>query len=123
MDKRSDALMLSIILLAAVPLAEAQQPKVYRVGVVTAGGAWYEVIDGLRLDSSSWGLKRESSLLWQSEIQRARRRRLRRQRRILNRRKSTLYIQLKPQSPYLQRGRQMTSRLSSVPAPTRLISV
>jgi putative tryptophan/tyrosine transport system substrate-binding protein len=40
--------LMAVIFLATVSLAEAQRPKVYRVGVVTAGGAWYEVIDGLR---------------------------------------------------------------------------
>ena len=28
--------------------AEAQQPKVYRVGVITSGGQWFDTIDGLR---------------------------------------------------------------------------
>jgi hypothetical protein len=31
-----------VVLLAVGVIAEAQQPKVYRIGVVTAGGAWYE---------------------------------------------------------------------------------
>ena len=39
------------------PPAEAQQAKVYRVGVVTAGGAWYEVIDGLRAGLKQLGLE------------------------------------------------------------------
>ena len=39
------------------PPAEAQQAKVYRVGVVTAGGAWYEVIDGLRVGLRQLGLE------------------------------------------------------------------
>jgi putative ABC transport system substrate-binding protein len=38
-------------------LAEGQQPKVYRVGVVTAGGAWYEEIDGLRVGLRQLGLE------------------------------------------------------------------
>jgi putative ABC transport system substrate-binding protein len=37
--------------------AQAQQPKVYRVGVVTAGGAWYEVIDGLRAGLKQLGFE------------------------------------------------------------------
>ena len=44
------------MLVAAVPLAEAQQPKAYRIGVITAGGAWYEVIDGLRVGLKQLGL-------------------------------------------------------------------
>ena len=47
----------AIIILAAVPLAEAQQPKVYRVGVLTAGGVWYETIDGLRVGLRELGLE------------------------------------------------------------------
>ena len=54
-NKKLSAFLLATMLLAAVPLAEAQQPKVYRVGVITAGGAWYEVIDGLRARSQTVG--------------------------------------------------------------------
>jgi len=39
------------------PPAEAQQAKVYRVGVVLAGGAWYETIDGLRVGLRVLGLQ------------------------------------------------------------------
>jgi len=37
--------------------AQAQQPKVYRVGVITAGGPWYETIDGLRVGLRKLGLE------------------------------------------------------------------
>ncbi len=37
--------------------AEAQQPKVYRVGVLLPGGAWYEIIDGLRVGLRELGLE------------------------------------------------------------------
>ena len=70
------------------PPAEAQQAKVYRVGVVTAGGAWYEVIDGLRVGLRQLGLKRGNSLLWRSKIRRAMRRWRRRRQKISKRRKS-----------------------------------
>ena len=43
--------------LAAVHLAEAQQPKVYRVGVLLPGEAWYEIIDGLRVGLKHLGLE------------------------------------------------------------------
>jgi len=46
MRKKTNAFLLLSIFLAVVPLAEAQQPKVYRVGVLSPGGAWYETIDG-----------------------------------------------------------------------------
>jgi putative tryptophan/tyrosine transport system substrate-binding protein len=48
MNKKFSAFLLATLLVVAVPLAEAQQPKVYRVGVITQGGAFYEIIDGLR---------------------------------------------------------------------------
>ena len=56
MNKKISAFLLAIILLAAVPLAEAQQPKVYRVGVLLPGEAWYETIDGLRVGLRELGL-------------------------------------------------------------------
>ena len=40
--------LLATFLLTTVSHAEAQQPKVYRVGVITAGGVFYEIIDRLR---------------------------------------------------------------------------
>jgi putative ABC transport system substrate-binding protein len=49
--------LLTVILLAYVSLAEAQQPKVYRVGVLLPGDAWYEIIDGLRTGLRELGLK------------------------------------------------------------------
>ena len=57
MNKKISAFLLAIILLAAVPLAEAQQPKVYRVGVITPGGLWYDSIDGLRVGLRELGLQ------------------------------------------------------------------
>jgi putative tryptophan/tyrosine transport system substrate-binding protein len=56
MNKKISAFLLAI-LLAAVPLAEAQQPKVYRVGVITVGGVWYETIEGLRVGLRQLGLE------------------------------------------------------------------
>ena len=37
--------------------ARAQQPKVYSVGVLLPGGAWYETIDGLRVGLRQLGLE------------------------------------------------------------------
>jgi len=37
--------------------AQAQQQKPYRVGVITAGGAWYETIDGLRVGLRQLGFE------------------------------------------------------------------
>jgi putative ABC transport system substrate-binding protein len=46
-----------------VVVAQAQQTKVYRVGIVTAGGAWYEVIDGLRVGLKALGLEEEKQFV------------------------------------------------------------
>jgi ABC-type uncharacterized transport system substrate-binding protein len=51
------SILVAVVLLAVAVIAEAQQPKVYRVGVVTAGGAWYEVIDGLRAGLKQLGFE------------------------------------------------------------------
>jgi ABC-type uncharacterized transport system substrate-binding protein len=46
-----------VALTVCVARAEAQQPKVHRVGVITAGGAWFETIDGLRVGLKQLGLE------------------------------------------------------------------
>jgi putative ABC transport system substrate-binding protein len=53
------ALALSAMLFALCFSAEAQQlgSKVYRVGVITAGGVFYETIDGLRTGLKQLGLE------------------------------------------------------------------
>jgi putative tryptophan/tyrosine transport system substrate-binding protein len=38
-------------------VAQAQQPKVYRIGVLVPGEAWYEMIDGLRVGLKRFGLE------------------------------------------------------------------
>jgi len=50
-------LALCALLFVPCAPAEAQQPKVYRVGVITAGGAWYGTIDGLRAGLRELGLE------------------------------------------------------------------
>jgi putative ABC transport system substrate-binding protein len=57
MNKKISAFVLATMLLAAVPLAEAQQQKVYRVGVLLPGEAWYEIIDGLRVGLRQLGFE------------------------------------------------------------------
>jgi putative ABC transport system substrate-binding protein len=49
--------VLAASILAFVPPAEAQQPKVYRVGVLVPGETWYEIIDGLRVGLRELGLE------------------------------------------------------------------
>ncbi|HEU4345861.1 MAG TPA: ABC transporter substrate-binding protein [Candidatus Binatia bacterium] len=43
--------------LGGAAIAEAQQPKVYRVGVILPGDAWYETVDGLRAGLRELGLE------------------------------------------------------------------
>src|SRR6266542_4526784 len=57
MGKKIIPLVLSALLFALCISAEAQQSKVHRVGVITAGGAWYETIDGLRAGLKQLGLE------------------------------------------------------------------
>ena len=57
MSKKTICLALSALLFALCFSADAQQPKAYRVGVVTPGEAWYEVIDGLRVGLRQLGLE------------------------------------------------------------------
>jgi putative tryptophan/tyrosine transport system substrate-binding protein len=48
---------LATLLLATASFAYAQQPKVYRVGVLVPGEAWYEIIDGLRVGLKQLGFE------------------------------------------------------------------
>ncbi len=58
MNKKISGFLLATILLADVPLAEAQQAKVYRVGVLIPGIAFaYEIVDGLRVGLRELGLE------------------------------------------------------------------
>jgi putative ABC transport system substrate-binding protein len=50
-------LALGALLFALSFPAQAQQPKVYRVGVLLPGEAWYEIIDGLRAGLRELGLE------------------------------------------------------------------
>ena len=50
-------LALCSMLLAPCLPAHAQQPKVYRVGVLVPGEAWYEIIDGLRVGLKQLGFE------------------------------------------------------------------
>ena len=56
----SGAILISLIatlVLTVSPSAEAQQPKVYRIGALVPGSAWYEIIDGLRVGLKELGLE------------------------------------------------------------------
>ena len=45
------------VVMASLHLAEAQQAKVYRVGVILPGSPWYEAVDGLRQGLKELGLE------------------------------------------------------------------
>jgi ABC-type uncharacterized transport system substrate-binding protein len=47
----------AVMLLAVAVTVEAQQPKAYRIGVITGGGAYYETIDGLRAGLKQLGFE------------------------------------------------------------------
>jgi putative tryptophan/tyrosine transport system substrate-binding protein len=49
--------LLSTMLFALSFPAQAQQPKVHRIGVLLPGDAWYEIIDGLRVGLKELGLE------------------------------------------------------------------
>ena len=58
MTKKISVFLMATVLLAAVPLAEAQQTKLYRVGVLIPGIAYaYEIVDGLRVGLRELGLE------------------------------------------------------------------
>jgi hypothetical protein len=57
MKKNSFAVALCGLVVVLWSTSHAQQPKIYRVGVITAGGAWYATIDGLRAGLKELGLK------------------------------------------------------------------
>jgi ABC-type uncharacterized transport system substrate-binding protein len=64
MDRRT---LLAIVSLVSAPLAvEAQQPRVYRVGVVHQGGVYSEAVDGLREGLKELGLEEGKQLILQS---------------------------------------------------------
>ena len=48
MSKKILVPFLAALILASVHLAQAQQAKLYRVGVILEGGPYYAVIDGLK---------------------------------------------------------------------------
>jgi putative tryptophan/tyrosine transport system substrate-binding protein len=57
MTKKITVLTLCAMLFALSYYASAQQPKVYRIGALVPGEAWYETIDGLRAGLRQLGLE------------------------------------------------------------------
>ncbi len=56
MSKKSLVWLLATVLLTTAPLAQAQQQKIYRIGVVYPGGPLRDIIDGLRAGLKELGL-------------------------------------------------------------------
>src|ERR1043165_1636290 len=56
---------IAIVVITFVPLspAHAQRSTTYRVGGITAGGAWYATIDGLRAGLKDFGLEEGKQLV------------------------------------------------------------
>jgi putative ABC transport system substrate-binding protein len=64
------------LLVALCPSAEAQQPKIYRIGVLVPGEAWYEIVDGLRLGLRELGLEERKQFIlairdWKGDLKAA----------------------------------------------------
>ena len=51
------SILVAVVMLAIAGLAEAQQPQVYRVGVLLPGDAWYEIVNGLRFGLRQLGFE------------------------------------------------------------------
>ena len=51
------SILFVVVLLAVAVIAQAQQPKVYRVGVLLPGAHWYDIVDGLRAGLKELGLE------------------------------------------------------------------
>ena len=65
------SILIAVVLLLVAVLADAQQPKVYRVGVLLPSALGSEIVDGLRAGLKEWDLKRGNNLSWKSGIQKA----------------------------------------------------
>src|SRR6266567_3041570 len=57
MRNKTVCFALCAILLALCPSANAQQQKVYRIGILLPGGALYETVDGLKAGLRELGLE------------------------------------------------------------------
>jgi putative tryptophan/tyrosine transport system substrate-binding protein len=55
--KWAGIVVLAVTFLMCGGVAQAQQPKVYRIGVLLPGDAWYETVDGLRAGLKELGLE------------------------------------------------------------------
>jgi putative ABC transport system substrate-binding protein len=63
MRRKSFFCVFLIVLITTVSIANAQQAKVHRVGVVMQGGPYYEAIDGLRAGLQKLGLREKKDFV------------------------------------------------------------
>src|SRR5713226_8213010 len=63
MDRRTFVVGTGAVLLAAPLAAEAQQARVYRVGVVLQGGPYLGTVDGLRKGLAELGLEEAKQVI------------------------------------------------------------
>ena len=84
MKRKITLLTLCITLFALCSSVEAQQAKVYRVGVIHQGGPYKAVVDGLRDGLRQLGYEEGNRFSWRSAIQRVIRSSLRKPQRLSN---------------------------------------
>ena len=96
--------------------------KADRIGVVTAGGAWYQVIDGLRVGLKQLALIEGKHFALAIRDTKGNAAAAEEAAKSLEREKLACFIRLKPQSPLQRRRRQQTSPSFFVPVPIRLNS-
>jgi hypothetical protein len=68
MTRKVFLLVLGALLFAFGSIAEAQQPSVYRIGVLVPGEAWYEIVDGLRLGLRELGLEERKQFTLANQV-------------------------------------------------------
>jgi hypothetical protein len=64
MGKKIIVPFLATLVLASVHLAQAQQAKVYRVGVIHEGGPFYVVVEGLKEGLRYLGFEEGKHFSW-----------------------------------------------------------
>ena len=62
MKKKILLFLIMNLVLGCLRSAQAQQPKIHKVGVLVPGEAWYEIIDGLRVGLKQLGLEEGKQL-------------------------------------------------------------
>jgi hypothetical protein len=68
MSKKVLVPFLALLVLAFIHLGQAQEPKIYRVGVVIEGGPYYGAVDGLKDGLRELGVIDGSTTFWKFAI-------------------------------------------------------